>query len=133
MCLDPNGRLWAATDPGGISGFAGGPGNSAFNTYGLREGLPSSRILGITADPAGRLWLATSRGLICRDPASRRFQLFDSEEGLPQEPPQGQIRTGRGGEILFSTERGVYAFHPDSVLIQPGIRGYCYLTSALPV
>ncbi|MBK8878983.1 MAG: histidine kinase [Haliscomenobacter sp.] len=120
LCLDPNGRLWAATDPGGISGFAGGPGNSAFDTYGLREGLPSSRILGITADPAGRLWLATSRGLICRDPASRRFQLFDSEEGLPQEPPQGQIRTGRGGEILFSTERGVYAFHPDSVLIQPG-------------
>ncbi len=119
LCFDPNGRLWAATDPGGISGFTGRSGNNAFNTYGLREGVPSSRILGITADSTGRLWMATSRGLICRDPVSRRFQLFDSGEGLPQEPPQGPIYTGRDGEMIFSTALGVYAFHPDSLLNQP--------------
>ena len=119
LCFDPKGRLWAATDPGGISGFAGGAGNNAFDTYGLREGLPSSRILGITADSAGRLWMATSRGLICMDTAARKFQLFDAQEGFPQEPPQGPIRAGRGGEILFSTALGVYVFHPDSLLNQP--------------
>ena len=118
ICLDGKGRLWAATDPGGISRFdpAAKPG-AEFQTIGVAEGLPSGRCLGLCRDRAGDLWVTTQAGIAWIDHQRLQVRAFRAEDGLP-EGLSWQPQLGADGRIRIGTTRGVCDFHPDSLLRQ---------------
>lgn len=118
LCRDGGGRLWVATDPGGLSRFdpQAAPG-AEFLTLGVAQGLPSGRCFGICPDQKGDLWVLTNGGLAWIDHRSLRVRSFNGEDGLPEglsmlphRLADGRIRLGRTG--------GFCEFQPDALLRQ---------------
>ena len=77
---DEDGRLWIATDGGGLSRLDIDTGT--FETLTMNDGLPSNSIYGILPDASGNLWLTTTNGLSRFTPAAGAFRNYDRSDGL---------------------------------------------------
>jgi PAS domain S-box-containing protein len=119
--------LWIGVENGGLYRLQ----DSALTSYGPDQGLPSSRITGITEDDQGRLWMATFEdGLLCVPVDSfdavdaRRSRLLDliwlrREDGLGtnqfRSGYQPVLWKGRDGRLWFATLKGLVMADPQQV------------------
>lgn len=120
ICLDKQGRVWVATDPGGISRFSYDmPEDSAFTTLNVQDGLPSNQVMSIQTDGLGNLWAGTSRGLCWIDAAKQQVKTFNSHNGLARDHIDRPISCGAEGQMLIGDRGGFTDFYPDQVLRTP--------------
>ncbi|MBX7221961.1 MAG: protein kinase [Blastocatellia bacterium] len=63
LCQDSQGNLWMGTRGGGLGKIEGSGSTGKVRAYGLRDGLPSEHVFGLTANPGGGVWVATLDGV----------------------------------------------------------------------
>jgi signal transduction histidine kinase/ligand-binding sensor domain-containing protein/CheY-like chemotaxis protein len=61
LATGPDGALWAACLPGGVSRID--PGRGRIRTYGAQDGLADDRVVALHVDTENRLWASTGDGL----------------------------------------------------------------------
>ncbi len=129
VCIDPEGVVWAATDPGGVSRFdpKAPLGHQFHNIQGM-DGLPGNRATSLEFDQRGRLWVGTLSGLACLDLKNGRIRAFTQDDGLPKEFLDQALSPMADGSMLNSTVYGYFRFHPDSLLKEDSKAGI-HLTS----
>ena len=97
------GGTWIATSDQGAFRWDGA---SAFERFGLAEGLPDARVWATFEDREGILWLGTDSGLAKRGPAA--FRTFGPEDGLPAASPlYSMAETPDGALWLGAHDRGL--------------------------
>lgn len=113
LCEDRNGGLWIATGDG-LDLY-----NRKQNTF--EHVLSNSHsfgglILAIVEDGNGHLWLSTMQnGLYVLDPATKRFEKYDADDGLQSNRFYYARAKSKTGEIFLGGENGFTVFHPDSI------------------
>ncbi len=98
---DRHGNLWIGTNGGGLTRFHDGK----FQSYGIREGLPSMVVLSLHEGREGNLWVGTDGGGLSRL-GQGRFTSFGVKEGLADnsvfaiaEEPDGTLWIGTHGGL----------------------------------
>lgn len=115
---DRRGRLWAGTHGGGLDLLD--PSSGEVVRYGRGDGLPTDAVLGILDDARGRLWLSTSQGLVRFDPATERFDVYDTGDGLATAVFSDRSTfAAADGRLYFGSTRGLHVFHPEELTDDP--------------
>ncbi|WP_417447894.1 diguanylate cyclase [Idiomarina abyssalis] len=83
------------------------------------DGLPSNRILGITADKTGNLWVITSLGLARLNLTSHKIITLNEADGLPSSNfIEHAIDSSSTGEVTIGSTAGASSFSPEQVKIK---------------
>lgn len=121
--LDHAGRLWIATDGGGLSRIDDPKSERPiFVTYTTANGLSSNQVWCVTSDRWGRIYAFTGRGLDRLDPATGQVKYYTPHDGLIGGAPKSAFRD-RHGALWFGTDLGFSKLIPelDSVESPPPI------------
>ncbi len=117
ICKDGQGRIWAATDPGGISRFDyEAPPGKEFITLNSEDGLPSNQANTLLTDANGNIWVGTSKGIAWVDSRLLRVRSFGKSDGMVTDFIDMPLSLAASGHVLSSTVYGFQSFHPDSLL-----------------
>ncbi|HWB92237.1 MAG TPA: two-component regulator propeller domain-containing protein, partial [Puia sp.] len=116
------GRMWIGTFGGGLD-LADMPDNDIsrirFKSYTVDNGLANDVVLSLTGDDDGNLWIATAGGLSRFDPASQRFQNYDSFDGVPDARfSESTCFTAADGMLYFGCSTGYISFRPRDITRQ---------------
>ncbi len=119
ICRDGAGKIWVATDPGGVSCFDySATAGQEFFTLGTTDGLPSNQVYSLVADRAGNIWAGTAEGLAWIDFRTRRVRSWTKNEGLENDFFDLPLQLGRDGEVISGSKYGQQWWQPDSVLAE---------------
>jgi ligand-binding sensor domain-containing protein len=117
LCRDGLGRIWVATDPGGISRFDyDAPENCAFVSLDTRNGLPSNQATTLVTDHNGNIWAGTTKGLAWVDARTLRLRSWNKNSGMLNEFIDLPLSAGADGALMFGGNIGYERFYPDSLL-----------------
>lgn len=111
-------ELYVATFGGGLNKLLqSDKGKATFRSLTLEDGLASDILLSIAEDNQGNLWIATEEEICKLNPEKGSLENYTPKFF----PVQFKINEGaslltRSGKLLFHTNKGVLAFHPDSIL-----------------
>jgi ligand-binding sensor domain-containing protein/serine phosphatase RsbU (regulator of sigma subunit) len=112
---DHKGRLWFATQDGGLSRLDRKTGK--FYTITKEDGLPGNNLFGILEDSKGNLWISSNSGLCRYNPDTKQARCFYESDGI-----QGNVFNqfafykAQSGKMYFGGTNGVTAFNPDSII-----------------
>ena len=110
--IDSKGRLWFATEGGGVCRYDYD--TDAFVNYNHSRGLHHHIIYGILDDEEGNLWLSSNYGIVRYNPDSQEQVVYTHEDGL-----QSNLFNYRSsfkasdGRFYFGGVNGFNCFHPD--------------------
>ncbi len=111
--LDPAGRLWIATDAGGLSRVDNPTAERpSFVTYTTANGLSSNHVVCVTSDLQGRIYASTARGLDRLDPSTGQVRHYTTADGLAGNLTGVAFRD-RHGVLWFGTDMGVSRLIPE--------------------
>jgi signal transduction histidine kinase/ligand-binding sensor domain-containing protein len=117
--LDPAGRLWIATDTGGLSRVDNPTAERpSFVTYTTAHGLSSNMVGGVTSDRWGRIYASTGRGLDRLDPATGQVRHFTTADGLAGYTTGVAFRDHHGA-LWFGSDVGVSRLIPELDSTEP--------------
>jgi PAS domain S-box-containing protein len=87
-----------------------------FNSYHIKDGLPSETTVGILEDNKGNLWLSTSKGISKFNPKNGLITNFDEKDGLQgNEFWHNSYFKDYSGKMYFGGNNGLNSFYPDSI------------------
>lgn len=78
--------------------------------------LGSTNFVSISADTQDRIWAGTTAGIVCYDPATRRFNKFNSPYGAQNYYYRFSSAKTSDGHLIFGGLNGFTLFHPDDIL-----------------
>jgi ligand-binding sensor domain-containing protein/DNA-binding CsgD family transcriptional regulator len=106
---DGRGRLWVATDGGGLHEvLRDGDGEVlGFRRWTDEDGLVSSAVMAIEEDDDGSLWLSTRQGLTRLDPAQGRVANAVEQSGLPVTHFHANASGSDGRYLYFGSVEGL--------------------------
>lgn len=112
---DQGGNIWIGLYYGGLKMYD--PKKRSFSrTYGIKDGLLSSNVLGIIEDDKRQLWISTSNGLSKFDPQTHTFQTYITSDGLAgDEFNYNSFFKGKHQEFFFGGYNGLTHFFPDQI------------------
>ncbi len=118
LLIDRLGRLWVATEGGGIDLLErrDADGRPRFRRFGVAQGLPHENINKLLMDQSGKIWASTDDGLASIDPDSLVVRAFHRAEGVSIAAywiNSGDATTE--GDLLFGGLGGLTVVHPDRV------------------
>jgi signal transduction histidine kinase len=89
-------------------------------SYGEREGLSASSVLGILEDRHGNLWVGTDGGLSRFNPPTKTFTNYYETDGLAGNAFEGfpAAFRSRRGQMFFGSKSGLTSFWPDQIVEQ---------------
>jgi ligand-binding sensor domain-containing protein/two-component sensor histidine kinase len=123
LYLDHAGRLWVATDSGGVVRLDDPRAERPrFVVYTTANGLSSNGVSCITEDKLGRMYFGTARGLDQLDLQTKRVKHYTKADGLASNALTVAFRD-RQGSLWFGTDLGLSRLipGPDSPQQQPPI------------
>lgn len=97
---DRKGKLWIATNGGGLSYYHQGK----FKTYSTESGLASNVVNVISEDQKGQLWVGTRKGL-CRL-EGEKFKVYNSRESFSSRDITALL-AAKNGNLWVGTSRGL--------------------------
>ncbi|GAA4752925.1 sensor histidine kinase [Flavisolibacter ginsenosidimutans] len=105
-----NGHLFVATQQG-LADYNPENGRHRF----LRSPLlqKEDEVYSVTCDAANRLWFITANHLVCYDPATNHFTLYDDKDGIQTKSELQWVKSFDGHCFYLSQSNGVYRFYPD--------------------
>lgn len=118
LLTDRQGRLWVATEGGGIDLLErrDPDGRPRFRHFGVAQGIPHANVDKLLMDKSGRIWASTDDGLASIDPDNFAVRSFRRAEGVAIATywiNSGGV-TGQG-DLLFGGIGGLTVVHPDRV------------------
>lgn len=106
--------LWIGTS-GGLRRFDKVTGE--FNTYGMKDGLPSDTIYGILKDDYGNLWMSTNNGICKLDSKAEEFRNLTILDGLQGNEFNGKACfKNKDDEMFFGGINGLNVFKSEDIL-----------------
>jgi ligand-binding sensor domain-containing protein/signal transduction histidine kinase len=111
MAEDAAGTLWLATWYSGVHHFD--PHSGQFTVYRSSDAprsLSDDSVAAILVDRSGMVWAGTENGLNRLDPASGRFETYDTRDGLPNSNVNGIVE-GDAGNLWITTSNGLSNFN----------------------
>ena len=112
LYLDHAGRLWVATDSGGVARLDDPQTDHPhFITYTIADGLASNTTTCITEDKLGRMYFGTTRSLDRFDLETKRIRHYTKADGLASNVVRVALRD-REGALWFGTEQGISRLIP---------------------
>ena len=120
LSIDHSGVLWLGT-PNGLLRFDRD--REQFVSYGEREGLSASSVLGILEDRNGNLWVGTDGGLSRFNPRTKTFTNYYETDGLAGNAFEGfpAAFRSRRGQMFFGSKSGLTSFWPEQIVEKPFI------------
>ena len=120
LSIDHSGALWVGT-PDGLLRFDRD--REQFVSYGEREGLSASSVLGILEDRNGNLWVGTDGGLSRFNPRTKTFTNYYDTDGLAGNAFEGfpAAFRSRRGQMFFGSKSGLTSFWPEQIFEKPFI------------
>jgi signal transduction histidine kinase/ligand-binding sensor domain-containing protein len=120
LSIDHSGVLWVGT-PNGLLRFDRD--REQFVSYGEREGLSASSVLGILEDRNGNLWVGTDGGLSRFNPRTKTFTNYYETDGLAGNAFEGfpAAFRSRRGQMFFGSKSGLTSFLPEQIVERPFI------------
>ncbi len=114
LYYDQDGKVWIGTYNHGL--IMVDIKNSSIKGFGVKDGLPSSDVVGIVEDHFGYLWLSTSFGLARFDKSSFKVKTFSYEDGLNnyQFHEKASFKD-ENGIIYFGGNNGLTYFNPADI------------------
>ncbi len=117
VAVDPEGRVWAATQDRGVAVYDG----RHWTTYDTRNsGLSHDDVNGIAFDSKGRTWLATMGGGVCvfdpgkgSGPGSEQWTVYQKDAGLAGDQVW-YVAVDAQDRVWAGTIGGLSVFDPDS-------------------
>jgi len=112
---DKAGKIWIGTYNYGLYVFDFE--NLTVKNYNIREGLPSSDVIGIEEDEANNLWLSTSYGLARLNLDTQTIKTYFFNEGVNNYQFHGKAAYKDGdGLIYFGGNSGLTYFNPAEIV-----------------
>lgn len=113
---DRQGRLWVATDGGGIMLFDPKQ-NKIISRFTTENGLANNSVLNILEDVEKNLWISTPNGLSKFNLTDNRFKNYYYNDGLQsnQFNQNAAVRL-QSGELMFGGIKGFNIFQPASIV-----------------
>ncbi|MCX6629530.1 MAG: triple tyrosine motif-containing protein [Candidatus Solibacter sp.] len=110
LVIAPDGAVWAACLPGGVSRID--PKGGKIRVYGKGAGLTDDRTIGLYLDLENRLWASTSEGLFRSDSLQPNLR-FERQlpPGIPPQTMFFRFLTDRAGRLWVGSARGLFRFH----------------------
>ena len=106
-----DGRLWFATDRGGISSYL--PATDKWQSWSRAEGLPDDVTYKMLEDSLHRLWFGTNHGLVCCSLDEPNVRVYPNSSGLPGNQYNYKSAViGADGTFYFGGTQGLVAFNP---------------------
>lgn len=110
--VDRSGRLWIATNPGGLARLDD-PGAAVprFERPWRDPRTAGGMVLSIAEDRWGQIYIADGRGIARFDPGVTRMRRYSTAEGLASNYVRVSYRD-RHGRLWFGSEQGISRLHP---------------------
>lgn len=107
---DADGRVYIGTN-GGLNILSN---DKVIQTYNRTNGLRSNRCEGLIRDNNGKIWIGNDNCLICFNPLSKQFIVFDEGVGLSDAgfKPFAYFKNKKG-ELFWGSDKGISYFYPD--------------------
>ena len=111
VTLDHAGRLWFATDRGGICTYD--PQADQWRSWSRPDGLPDDVTYKVLEDSLHRLWFGTNHGLVCGSLDDEVVYVYPNTSGLPGNQYNYKSATqGADGMFYFGGTQGLVVFDP---------------------
>ena len=117
---DADGKLWLATQGGGINIMDADSGTIEYLTS--ENGLPGNDVQGILTDKSGIKWVSTNKGLVTINLNSKTkpFTTYSQSDGIQGESFKVNSYYKSGdGEMFFGGDNGFTRFYPDQIRFNP--------------
>jgi diguanylate cyclase (GGDEF)-like protein len=109
LWLASNGGLVRVVNPDDVQALK-------FEASGMLAGIPGGTVYGMASDLQGLLWITGNRGLTRFDPATRRFDIWRSRDGIASDEfATGSLTTGARGMLYFGGIDGLTAIDPSQL------------------
>jgi ligand-binding sensor domain-containing protein len=76
-----------------------------FESFGIKDGIPSHKVHCVLPASDGRLWVGTYKGLLVREDG--KFRKISTEEGLTHQMVLCMVEDPRNGDFWIGTMRGL--------------------------
>jgi signal transduction histidine kinase/ligand-binding sensor domain-containing protein/DNA-binding response OmpR family regulator len=114
LFYDQEGKIWIGTYNHGLIMID--IVNTTIKSFGVKDGLPSSDVVGIEEDDFGALWLSTSFGLARFDKSSLTVKTFSYKDGLNNyQFHEKASYKDDDGIIFFGGNNGLTYFNPADI------------------
>ena len=111
ILADDDGNLWIATNGGGLNHLNVHAG--IFESFGLKEGLPSNQVYSLLEDQQGLLWLGTVEGLVSFNSQNRQIRIYSNRAAVPDFYFNRNSRWLRkNGELMFGGNKALKIMNP---------------------
>lgn len=118
ILLTRRGELFFASFGGGLMRLKdfNEEGQAQFESYTLRDGLPTDVLYSLVEDNAGNLWIGTENGLSCFNLKTRHFDNYLRQElGEDLVFEESTALPLSNGNLVFGSNRGVLLFRPENI------------------
>jgi ligand-binding sensor domain-containing protein/signal transduction histidine kinase len=113
ILLDSRGRIWAATQGGGLNLLVRAGAKPQWRRFGVAQGLPHDLVNKVLEDGHGQIWVSTDAGLAQLDPVRFTVRTLQRAEGVVV--PAYWINSGTQssqGELMFGGVGGITLVRP---------------------
>lgn len=115
LLSDSKGNLWVGTNDAGLNLF--NPKTNSFIRFthddNKKNSISHNTVLNLLEDHLGNIWICTLGGLNFFDPTTRRFTVFKTIDGLPNDYTQAILEDDKG-HLWISTNKGISMYDPQT-------------------
>lgn len=114
--LKDSSTYYIANGGGGIDIMRFQKDGAHLSNISTKTGLLNNFIYGMLKDKQGNLWISSNGGLSKYNPLSGKIHNYTTADGLPSnECMQNGFFLNSGGQMYFSTIKGIVSFYPEKV------------------
>lgn len=111
---DSRERIYIGTDAGLNLLYRDETSQLRLRSVSIRDGMRNDKIETIEEDTQGNIWAGTSQGIVCLNPQTFAFTIYDSEDGFQSNNfTSASLRTD-DGYLLFGGIDGISLFRPEA-------------------
>src|SRR5262249_42205454 len=88
---------------------------NVFTIYGMKDGLPHEKIVGILEDDKKNLWISTGKGLSKFSLITKAFKNFGVSDGLQSDEFKQACYKSHSGLMYFGGNNGFNEFFPRNI------------------
>lgn len=112
LAFDGDGGVWVASDVGLLRLDRTDSGWRLRDHFTTADGLPHNTVGSVVVDASGDVWATTPRELLRVDGETRRLQVLDTSEGLPDVELTAVLHRGASGRMHVGMMNGFVSFDP---------------------